>query len=121
MSTDTAVLHPELAVRTAASRTQCRCAKPLLGYRVDMLHGTRVVLSSTELLTSRDEAAGWAADHIAPEHSGFRVEPVPNPGYQPECIGAIFPGDRYIGDSSGEAYCLRCGIAIAATSAGALR
>lgn len=46
MSTSTAVLHPELAVRTAASRTQCRCARPLLGYRVDMLHGKRVVLSS---------------------------------------------------------------------------
>ena len=36
--------------------------------------------------------------------------------------GAIFPGDRYIGDSSGAVYCLRCGITIAATSAeGVLR
>ena len=122
MSTSTAVLHPELAVRTAASRVQCRCARPLLGYRVDMLHDKRVVLSSPEPLRSRDEAAGWAADHITPEHSGFHVEPVPNPEYQPECIGAIFPGDRYIGDSSGAVYCLRCGITIAATSAeGVLR
>lgn len=115
---ETSTLSPDaLVIRTATSRLQCHCARPLLGYRAELFRGTRLVAVSPQPLPSRPHAEAWTpagADH---EHfTGVRVVPEPNLDYQPECLGTILPGDRYIADlRTDEPYCLRCGTARAAT------
>ncbi|NTY62187.1 hypothetical protein [Mycolicibacterium sphagni] len=109
-----------LVIRTAAVRSQCRCAKPLLGYRVDFLTGDIVTDTSPEPLPTREDAAGWAVAKVARSYTGMRIVPEPNLDYRPDCLSAILPGDRYVedtrGDRDGDRYCLRCGIGRAATT-----
>jgi hypothetical protein len=121
MPTDTTITTAStLVIRTATARSQCRCAKPLLGYRVDFLAGDIVADSSPEPLPTRENAAGWAAANAPRDYTGMRIVPEPNLDYRPDCLSAILPGDRYIedtrGDRDGQRYCLRCGIGRAATT-----
>lgn len=109
-----------LVIRTATARSQCRCAKPLLGYRVDFLIGDTVADTSPEPLPTRQDAAGWAVARAARIYTGVRIVPEANLDYRPDCLSAILPGDRYVedtrGDRDGDRYCLRCGIGRAATT-----
>lgn len=109
-----------LVIRTATARSQCRCAKPLLGYRVDLLIGDVVADTSPEPLPTREDAAGWAVAKTARAYTGMRIVPEPNLDYRPDCLSAILPGDRYVEDTrperDGDRYCLRCGIGRAAAT-----
>ena len=111
-----------LVIRTATARSQCRCAKPLLGYRVEFLVGDTVAITSPAPLSTREDAASWAASKAPRVHTGIRVVPEPNLEYRPDCLSAILPGDRYVEDTrgvrDGDHYCLRCGIDRAASSGG---
>lgn len=106
-------------VRTATSRCQCHCARPLLGYRAEIRdHRGAAVECTDKPLPTRDSARQWARayqeDH--PGAADVRIDPVPNQDYQPQCAGAIAPGDQYIADTASERrYCLRCGFMRAAT------
>ncbi|WP_102145686.1 hypothetical protein [Mycobacterium hubeiense] len=110
-------MTPSMHIRTATASSQCRCAKPLLGYRAEFLKGDTVARRS-KVLPTRPAAAGWAVAVASHVYTGMRIVPEPNLEYQPDCLGAILPGDRYIehiiGNESAH-YCLRCGIERAAS------
>jgi hypothetical protein len=124
MLTETATRTPlTLVVRTATSRCQCPCARPLLGYRAVLVNEAGETIEiSLEPLPSRESADGWASDYLD-DHpvrsANVRIVPEANPDYQAQCLSVILPGERYIADAENRIrYCLRCGISRAAASRG---
>lgn len=107
-----------LVIRTARSRLQCHCARPLLGYRAELFRGATLMAVSPQPLPSRPQASAWTPARSDPDQfTGVRVVPEPNLDYQPECLGTVLPGDRYIADlRNDQPYCLRCGTTRAATA-----
>ena len=124
MLTDTATITaPVLLIRAAKTRSQCRCAKPQLGYRAELMIDDIVADTSPQPLPTREDAERWAVTHTDRTHTATRVVPEPNLDYRSDCLTTILPGDRYIEDTHAERdgahYCLRCGIARAASPTGA--
>lgn len=120
MPTDIALAATSaMIIRTATVRLQCCCAKPFLGYRVELPTGDTVTDTSPEPLATRQQAMEWALATTTRGHVAIRVVPAPNDDYRRDCLSVILPGDRYLENTRGacdeDHYCLRCGIERAAS------
>lgn len=109
-------------IRIASARLKCSCASPIEGYRAELMRDGHAAQVCLELLPTRGDAEVWAQPALASgEFTAHRAVPVPNLDYRRDCQGFIGPGERYIdaGQDTRRPYCLRCGIAVAATASAA--